>query len=130
MINLRFGARALPLNPIVCRKVEHVYRCRTTFLPSAITDILWRTHLGIKIFNMGLVHDTDILEEAPLRLRKTFVLLTFTWIVFFVFVSFFYSIKEYCNNLVNPNMAVQSPFFIVKNCICRRLCIWGGKLAS
>ena len=57
-----------------------------------LTDILCRL-VRRKIFYVGLVHDTDILVEVPLRYRKTFSLLTFTRIVFF-FVSFFYSIKE------------------------------------
>ena len=72
MITLRFGAHALPLNPIVWRKADRVYRCRNTFPPSAIN----------RYFMRGLVRDTDILVVAPPRYRKTFSLLTFTWIVF------------------------------------------------
>ena len=48
-----------------------------------------------QILNVDLVRDTNILMEALPSYRKNFSLLTFTWIVFF-FVSFFYSIKEYC----------------------------------
>ena len=36
LINLRFGARALPLDPKVLRKTELVYHWRTTFSPSVI----------------------------------------------------------------------------------------------
>ena len=36
MINLRFGARALPLNPKVRRKVERVNCWQTIFSPSTI----------------------------------------------------------------------------------------------
>ena len=70
MINLIFGGRALPLNPIVWRKADRVYHCRTTFSPSAIN----------RYFMRGLVQDTDILVEAPPGYRKTF-----TWIVLFCF---------------------------------------------
>ena len=40
MINLRFEAWALPLNPIVCRKASRVYCYRTTFSTSAINRYL------------------------------------------------------------------------------------------
>ena len=129
MINLRFEAWTLPLNPIVCRKAVSVYCYRTTFSPSAI-NILWRTRPGIKIFYVGLVRDTDILVEALPRYRKTFSLLTFTWdILFSLFLSFMLW-NNIVISLVNPKTAVQSPSFIVKNCIRRRPCIWGGNLAS
>ena len=36
MINLRFGIRALPLNPKVWRKADRIYRWWTVFSPSAI----------------------------------------------------------------------------------------------
>ena len=64
MINLRFRARALPLNPEAWRKAERVYHWRTTFSPSAINryfmaglsgdkDILWRLNLGYGYFSGG-----------------------------------------------------------------------------
>ena len=49
-INLRFEARAQPLNPMVWRKANHVYRCRNTFPPSAVNRYFMWTRPGIKIF--------------------------------------------------------------------------------
>ena len=42
------------------------------------------TFRQLQILNGDLVRDTDILVEAPPRYRKTFSLLTFAWIVFFL----------------------------------------------
>ena len=44
MINLRFVARAQPLNPIICKKAECVYHYRTTFSPSAINRYFMLAH--------------------------------------------------------------------------------------
>ena len=73
MINLRFGAQALPLNPIVWRKANHVYRDQTTFSPSAINIY----------FLKGLAQDTDILVEAPSEMQKDFLALDFYLNCFF-----------------------------------------------
>ena len=54
MINLRLGAWALPLNPIVWRKRDHVYHFRTTFSPSAINRYFMLACPRIKIFYEGL----------------------------------------------------------------------------
>ena len=60
----------------------------SNYLPP-LTDILWRTCPGINTFYVGLVRDTYILVEAPPWYRRTFSLLTFTWIVlFYFFLSF------------------------------------------
>ena len=61
-----------------------------------LIDISWWTHPGIKIFYGDLVWDTDILVEAPSEIQKDFLAPDFYLNCFFVFVSFFYSIKEYC----------------------------------
>ena len=116
MINLILGARAQSLNPIVRRKADHVYRCRTTVSPSSIN----------KFFMRGLVQDTDILVEAPLRYRKTFSLLTFTRIVLFsLFVSFMRE-KNIVINPVNSNTAAQSPSFLVEElCLPKTLHLKG-----
>ena len=71
---------------------------------------------------MGFVQDMDILEEAPSEIQKDFLAPDF-YLNFFFLVFFFYSIKNIVINLVSPNMPVQSPFFVVKNCICQRPCI-------
>ena len=63
-------------------------------LPPLI-DILWKTRPGIKIFYVGLLQNTDILVEAPSEIQKDFLTPDF-YLNCFVFVSFFYSIKEYC----------------------------------
>ena len=43
-----------------------------------------------------LVRDTDIFVEAPSEIQKDFLAPDFHLDYFFVFVSFFYSIKVYC----------------------------------
>ena len=49
---------------------------------------------------------------------------------FVLFLSFCL-IKEYRYlNLVDPSTAVQSLFLLLKYWVCRRPCIWGGKLAG
>ena len=73
-----------------------IYHWRTIFSPSAIGDF---------------VRDTNILMEALPRYRKTFSLLTFTWIVFFSLFLSFIQEKNIVINLVNPNTTVHSPFF-------------------
>ena len=73
----------------------------------------------------------DILVETPPRHRKTFSLLTFTWIVF-VFFCFFllFNKRILLLILLFQTQQFRVLLFIVKNFICRRPCIWGGKLSS
>ena len=95
LIKLRFGAQALRLNPKVRKKAERVYYWRMIFSPTVINRY---------------VRDTNILMGALPRYRKAFSLLTFTVIIFSWFLSFI-QLKNIVINLVNPNTAVQNPFF-------------------
>ena len=72
MINLRFGARALPLNPKVRRKAERVNHWRTIISSSAITDIKWGPRPGYEYFNVG-----------SSEIQKDFLAPDFYLIVFF-----------------------------------------------
>ena len=109
MINLRFGARALPLNPIVHRKADRVDRCRTTFSPSAVNS-----------------PENGYFRGGSSRIQKDFLAPDLYLNCFVFFVSFFYTIKDIVINPVNSNTAVQSPYFLVEElCLSKTLYLRG-----
>ena len=98
MINLRFGAQALLLNPEARRKAERVYHWRN--LPQ-LKDNKWGPRPGYEYFSGG-----------SSELQNDFLTPDFNWIVFSLFLSFI-QLKNVVINLDNPNTIVQSPFFVV-----------------
>ena len=95
MINLRFRAQALPLNPEAWWKAERVYHWRTTFLPSAINRYFMAGSSGDKDILWGLSPGYGYFSGDSSEIQKDFLAPNFLLELFFVFVSFFYSIKEY-----------------------------------
>ena len=132
MINLTFGAWALPLNLIVWRKADCVYRYRTTFSSSAINRYSMEDPSRDKDILCGLSPQYRYyIVEAPPRYRKTFLLLTFTWIVFFCLCFFIlFNKKILLLILLTQTRQFRVLILLWKNCVCWRPCIWGGKLAS
>ena len=92
---MRFGARDLPLNPIVWRKADCVYCCRTTFSPSAINTYFMEDSSGDKYILYGLSPGYGYFSGGSSEIQKDF-LAPDLYLNCFFFGSFFYSIKEYC----------------------------------
>ena len=128
MIILRFGARALPLNPIVWRKADRIYRCRITFSPSAINkyfmlarpdkDILCGLSPGYGYFSGGSFWDTERLSRSWLLLELFFCLCFFL----------LFNKRTLLLILLTQTRQFRVLFLLWKNYTCRRPCIWGGKL--
>ena len=74
-----------------------------------------------------LVRDRNILMETLPRHRKTYSLLNLTRIVFFCFFLSFIQEKNIVIDLVNPNTAVQSPFFVVEELYLSKTLYLRGK---
>ena len=126
IINLRIGALALPLNPIVWRKADRAYRCQTTFSPSALNRYFMEDSSGDKDILCGLHPGYGYLSGGSFEIQKYFLAPDFYLNCFFDFVSSFTQWKNIVINLVNPNTAVQSPFFVVdESCLSNTLYLRG-----
>ena len=73
MINLRFGARTLPLNPIVGRKANRVNCRRTTFSPSAINRYFMEDPSGDKDILCGLSPRYGYFSGGSSEIQKNFL---------------------------------------------------------
>ena len=100
MINLRFGARVLSLNPIVWRKAYCVYRYRNTFLPSVIKRYFMEDPFSVK----------GIFWRTSSEIQKNILAPNFYLNCFLPLFLYFIQLKNNVIIFVNTNTAVQSPF--------------------
>ena len=94
MINLRFRAQALPLNPKPEGK-HNVFITDKLVSPSTINRHFMAVSSGDKDILQGLSLGYGYFSGGFSEIQKDFLAPDF-YLKFFFFVSFFYSIKEYC----------------------------------
>ena len=111
MINLRFGARAQPLNPIVWKKANRVYRWLTTFSPSAINRYFMEDSSGDTYILCGLSPRYGHLSGGSSDIQKDFLALDFYLNLFFL--SFFLLFNK--RILLTQTRQFRVLFFVVED---------------
>ena len=119
MRNLRFRARAPPLNPKIRRKAASIYHWRTTFSPSPLTYIKWEPRPGYGYYS-----------EVSSEIQKDFLAPDFYLNFFFLCFFLIFNKRILLLILLTPKRQFRVFILLWKNCMCRRPCIWGGKLPS
>ena len=132
MKNLRFGGRAQPLNPIVCKKADRVYRYRTTFSPSAINRCFMEDPSWDNDILCGLNTRCRYFSRGSSEIQKDFLAPDFYLNCFLSLFLSFIQRRNFVINPVNSNTTVQSPYVPVEElCLSKTLYLTGkaGQLA-